>query len=78
LSAKYVVNAQPITAIRIGAIRFAAPGEAMQVFSGRHPLLVAQGIDVVAFDHHVLAGGAAHRGGLHVPQRLAFQTIKGC
>jgi DNA mismatch repair protein MutS2 len=33
-----------------GAIRFAAPGEAMQVFSGRHPLLVAQGIDVVAFD----------------------------
>jgi DNA mismatch repair protein MutS2 len=33
-----------------GAIRFAEPGEAMQVFSGRHPLLLAQGVDVVAFD----------------------------
>ncbi len=33
-----------------GAIRFAAAGEALQVVSGRHPLLLAQGVDVVAFD----------------------------
>ncbi len=33
-----------------GAVRFVEPGGTLQVFSGRHPLLLAQGVKVVAFD----------------------------
>jgi DNA mismatch repair protein MutS2 len=38
------------TALRCGMIEFNAPQDGFSILGGRHPLLVAQGVSVVAFD----------------------------
>lgn len=41
---------------RCGAIQLVPPGTGFRVLSARHPLLIAQGIDVVPFDLEMAAG----------------------